>query len=124
MPGLRRLGAPRSIFLGAAGCICVWGLPGYLKPLWHYFWIILGVNWAPFLVILGSKFGDFGVLGRPGGRLGAMLDPMAGQRGASSQKGTKRLTLGSPFWRQFFGVFSDFSCFLGGLISSRFLDGF
>ena len=53
------------------------------------------------------------------------MDPMAGQRGASSQKGTKRLTLGRPFWRPFLAfVFSDFCCFFGGLISSRFLDGF
>ena len=54
---------------------------------------------------LGSKSVDFGVLGSPGGRLGAMLDPMAGQRGASSQKGTKRLTLGRPFWRHFLAFF-------------------
>ena len=84
----------------------------------------MGVNWAPFLAILGSKFGDFGVLGRPGGRLGAMLDPMAGQRGPSGRKGTKRLTLGTPFWGPFSAVFPIFGRFLGGLISSRFLDGF
>ena len=64
------------------------------------------------------------VLGAPGGLLGAMLDPMAGQRGASSEKGTKRLTPGSRFWEPFLGFFSDVGCFFVGLISSRFLDGF
>ena len=99
-------------------------LPRYLEPFRHLFLSILGAKWAPFWSIWGSKSGDFGVLGSPGGRLGAMLDPMAGQRGASSQKGTKRLTLGTPFWGPFFELFSDVGCFFGGLISSRFLDGF
>ena len=72
----------------------------------------------------GSKSGDFGVLGSPGGRLGAMLDPMAGQRGASSQKGTKRLTLGRPFWEPFSVLFRILGGFFGDLISSRFLEGF
>ena len=48
-----------------------------------------------------SKSGDLGVWGRPGGRLGAMLDPMAGQRGPSCRNRTSWLTLGTPFWGPF-----------------------
>ena len=79
---------------------------------------------VPFWSIWGSKTANFEVLGPPGGRLGAILDPMAGQRGARSQKGTKRLTLGTPFRGPFSVVFRICGCFFGGLISSRFLDGF
>ena len=88
------------------------------------FLIILGAKWVPFRSIWESKSGDFGVLGPAGERLGAMLDPMAGQRGASSKKCTKRLTLGGPFWDPFLPFLMDFGCFFGALISSRFLDGF
>ena len=94
------------------------------RAMWAPFLIILGVKWAPFWSIWGSKSGDFGVLGPPGGRLGAMLDPMGGQRVASSQKGTKRLTLGTPFWGQFSALFRIFGSFFGGLICSRFSDVF
>ena len=52
-----------------------------------------------------------------------MLDPMAGQRGASSQKGTKRLTLGRPFWESFSVLFRILVVFFGDLISSRFFEG-
>ena len=110
--------------MGASGCVCVCVLPGYLDPFRAPFLIILGAKWAPFWSFWGSKSGDFGVLGPPGGRLGAMLEPMAGQRGASSQKGTKRLTLGRPFWEPFSLFFRIFSHLFGDLNSSRFLDGF
>ena len=110
--------------MGASGCVCVCVLPGYLDPFRAPFLIILGAKWAPFWSLWGSKSGDFGVLGPPGGRLGAMLEPMAGQRGASSQKGTKRLTLGRPFWEPFSLFFRIFSRLFGDLNSSRFLDGF
>ena len=94
------------------------------RAMWAPFLTILGVKWAPFWGILWSKSGDLGVLGPPGGRLGAMLDPMGGQRVASSQKGTKRLTLGTPFWGPFSALFRIFGRFFGGLICSRFSDVF
>ena len=56
--------------------------------------------------------------------MGAMLEAMAGQRGASSQKGTKRFTLGRPLWEPFSVLFPIFCIFFGDLISSWFLDGF
>ena len=71
----------------------------------------------------GSKSRDCEVLEPPGGRLGVMLDPMAGRRGASSQKGTKRLTLGRPFWESFSVLFRILVVFFGDLISSRFFEG-
>ena len=104
-----------SVVLGAYASACY--------GIWAPFLIILGAKWGPFWQHLGSKSGDFGLLGSPGGRLGAMLDPMAGQRGASSQKGTKRLTLGRPIWEPFSVLFRILGVFFGDLISSRFLEG-
>ena len=135
VPGFRRLGARRSIYLGCVWvCMCLSALWSWVcmrlcvtwvsRAMWAPFLIILGVKWAPFWSIWGSKSGHFGVLGPPGGRLGAMLDPMGGQRVASSQKGTKRLTLGTPFWGPFSALFRIFGRFFGGLICSRFLDVF
>ena len=118
------IGGSRVYFLG-----CVWAcmhlrVTWVSRCIWAPFLIILGTKWAPFWSFWGLKSEDFLVLGPPGGRLGAMLEPMAGQRGASSQKGTKRLTLGRPFWEQFSVLFLIFGRFFGDLISSRFLDGF
>ena len=44
-----------------------------------------------------------------------MLEHMAGQRGASSEKGTKRLTLGGQFWGPF--LRPDFESVFGRLLS-------
>ena len=118
------IGGSRVYFLG-----CVWAcmhlrVTWVSRRIWAPFLIILGTKWAPFWSFWGLKSGDFVVLGPPGGRLGAMLEPMAGQRGASSQKGTKRFTLGRPFWKPFSVLFRIFCSFLGDLISSCFWDGF
>ena len=83
VPGFRGLGAPNTRgsmedFLG-----CVWVrmrlcITWVSRPIWAPFLIILDAKWAPFGNFGGSESGDFGVLGPPGGRLGAMLEPMAG----------------------------------------------
>ena len=94
------------------------------ETMWAPFSMILGASWAPFWTILGSKTEDFGVWGRPGGRLGAMLDPMAGQRGPSGRNWTKRLTLGTPFWGPFSALFAVWVGLFCDPVRSRFLDGF
>ena len=122
VPGVRRLGARRSIYLGCVWvCMCLSALWSWVcmrlcvtwvsRAMWAPFLTILGVKWAPFWSILWSTSGDLGVLGPPGGRLGAMLDPIAGQRGPSGQNWTKRLTLGTPFWGPFSALFRFFVFF-------------
>ena len=81
-------------------------------------------NGFHFGVLGGQNLEILGSWGFQGGRLGAMLDPMAGQRGASSQKCTKRFTLGRPFWEQCSVLFRIFGGFFGDLILNRFLEGF
>ena len=72
----------------------------------------------------GQNLEILGSWGSPGGPLGAMLEPMAGQRGASSQKRHEKVHPWEPILDTILDVFSDFGCFFGGLISNRFLDGF
>ena len=117
VPGLRRLGAARSSFLGAAGCICVWGLPRYLKPLWHHFWIILGVNLAPFWQFGGENSEILGSWGVRGSVWEPCWTPWPARGAQVPEKARKGSPLGFHFWDHF----RDFSGIFGSLLKSRFL---
>ena len=112
---------------GTNGCVWVCMCPRVswvARPMLVSFLVIWGAKWAPFWATFASTSGDLGVWGRPGGRLGAMLDPMAGQRAPSGRKRGKILTLWAPFWRQFSMFFPMRGSFFGDLVPSRFWEGF
>ena len=80
-PQLQEIGGSRVYFLGCVRVCMRLCVSWVSRPMWAPFLIILGAKWGPFWSIWGSKSADFGVLGPPGGRLGAMLEPMAGNKG-------------------------------------------
>ena len=112
MPGLRRWGAPRSIFLGAAGCICVLGLPRYPKAsvaLFGSFWVSMELHLWPFRGQNAKILGSWGVRGASGSHDGPDGQPERSMWAKMDEKGHPWDSILDPI----FDTFPVFDCFFG-----------
>ena len=124
VPGFRRLGARRSIFLGASGCVCVWVLPGYLEPFWHHFWsfcVSVRLHVGPFWGQNPEILGSWGVRG---GAWEPCWTPWPARQTQVAENAEKGSPLGPPFGDTVRHLFLFLSVFVGDLVTGWFLEGF